>query len=323
VQRHPHPLAVCPLFATIIWESSTTVIRTVLAAASVLAVFILGTPAAVAAGVVPPSDTSAVGGITLCDQNGQQVTSGSVDSAPVVWRAVDSTAAPKGYGEDGTATLYAFQPRVGVAPGDWSGEQLTASSRYSDPAHPMAAATSIDESLSAFLGDYPLSSLGVVELRMYLGAPDQPPYSILYDASYLQVTGDTWRQLDPGTASCSTSGNSVSLETVALPKKELHPSPTPSHQAGLGGSTPAPSGSSSSSAAAATGGNAPSSSASLADAADRSGGTSHESLSIAIVVVLALLVTTGGGFALRRRSHPRTYPRSSDRGDFRTQPKGP
>ncbi len=76
---------------------------------------------------------------------------GAHDQRPFVWRAVSSTAAPAPYDKAGrTATLFAYQPRPQVDAAEWSGDLLTASARYTDVAHPMAAATALDEPLKDF-----------------------------------------------------------------------------------------------------------------------------------------------------------------------------
>jgi hypothetical protein len=255
------------------------------------------------AGTSPPPDPQAVGGLTLCGHNGQQITSGTVSTKPAIWRVIDTTAAPKGYAKNGTATLYAFQLRPDVPPGDWSGEQLTASARYTDGAHPMAAATTADESLATYFGDYPLSAVGLVQIRVFLGAPNMPQYSILYDASYLHVSGNSWTQLNPGPSDCSSAGKSVSVETLTLPKKDFKvtPSPTPSGAGHPRTSSSTPSTTSSSGGSANSNGNG-SAGTNAADTASDSSSTSHAGRNIAIVIVVGLLVALGGGLALRRRA---------------------
>jgi ABC-type phosphate transport system substrate-binding protein len=195
-------------------------LRVAVSAATAGFLFWAGVPGAQAT-TTPYHDVDAIGGITLCSQNGAQLLSGSVTAKPFAWRAVNSTAAPTSYRQGGTATLYAFQPRLGVDPGDWSGEQLTSSSRYTVPAHPTAAATYADGSLASFLGDFPATWKGYVQLRMYLGAPGQVPSTVSYDTADLQVSGDTWRLLKGGPADCASAGHAVSLESVTLPAKEL------------------------------------------------------------------------------------------------------
>ena len=91
---------------------------------------------------VPYTDPDAVGSIGLCNQAGQQITSGSVTTKPFAWRAVSTQPAPAPYNNAGrTATLLAYQPLQDLPAGDWSGAQMTSSSSYTNPANPMAAAT--------------------------------------------------------------------------------------------------------------------------------------------------------------------------------------
>lgn len=175
----------------------------------------LAAPAAAASSATPYRDPAASGTIGLCDRAGHQVTHGSTAAAPFAWRAVSSVAAPAGYAAGGTATLMAYQPRRGVPSGDWSGDQLTSASRYSNPAHPTAAATRDDESLRGFLTEYAPQWDGLIELRLYLGAPNQPLYSLTYPSLNIQVTGDTWHVVGGASVPCD-SGRSVSLESIVL-----------------------------------------------------------------------------------------------------------
>lgn len=208
----------------------------------VVAGLVLAWPAAaagVAAGAtgVPYTDPSAAGFIGLCDQAGQQVTSGSIDTTPFAWRAVSSVPAPPPYNNTGrTAVLVAYQPQQELPPGDWSGEQLTASSRYSNPTSPMAAATGSDTSLQSFLQDYPPKWDGFVELRMYLGTNDAPSYQEKYPVLNIRVTGSTWHAVGGGTVNCA-SGTAESIETALLPQSTTTTAPTVATQpAGAGAS---------------------------------------------------------------------------------------
>jgi hypothetical protein len=150
-------------------------------------------PPVSAAPAVPYTDPASDGYIGLCNQQGQQITSGSVSAAPFVWRAVSSQPAPAPYnGAGGTAILTAYLPMQGLPPGDWSGEQLTASSRYSNPQVPMAQATAKDVPLQDFLEDYPPEWDGFIQLRLFLGAQDQPAYVQRYPALNLEISGNAW-----------------------------------------------------------------------------------------------------------------------------------
>ena len=170
-----------------------------------------------AAGAVPYTDAHAQGFLGLCNTAGVQVTSGKLADTPFAWRVVSSTPAVAPYDADSrTATLFAYQPRQGFLPGEWSGEALTASARYSNPAAPMAAATNQDPSLGSFVKDFPPSWDGFVQLRILLGAAGMPPLTRSYPTLDIQVTGSTWKAVGGGSVDCH-SGTAVSLETIVLP----------------------------------------------------------------------------------------------------------
>ena len=199
-------------------------------------VVMLLAPSAVAGAATgaPYSDSRVQGYLGICNQSGVQVTSGSVSTTPFGWRVVSSQAAAPPYdGASRTATLFAYQPRQGFLPGEWSGEALTASSRYSNPAAPMTAATDRDPSLADFLSDYPASWSGFVQIRMYLGAAGATTLTTQYPALDLQVTGSTWQAVGGGAVDCH-SGTSVSLETIVLPTTATTTTTTP---AGAGATT--------------------------------------------------------------------------------------
>ena len=184
---------------------------------------------------LPYTDGRAVGYVGLCDRDGNTVTGGHIHDKPFVWRAVTSVPAPAPYDVPGaTATLLGFQPRENVDPGQWSGELLTASARFSNTKYPMAQATDRDFTLADYLGDYPATWDGMVQLRVYLGAPEQPPQSTSYSATDIKVTGDTWQVVRGGAVAC-TKGDAVSLETLipasnpaGLAKGSASPSPAAS-----------------------------------------------------------------------------------------------
>jgi hypothetical protein len=177
-------------------------------------VVLTGATAVGADPTVPYTDPNAVGYIGLCNQAEQQITSGTLSTTPFVWRAVSSQPAPAQYnGADGTAILSAYLPMLGLPPGDWSGEQLTASSRYSNPQSPMAQATAKDVPLQDFIEDYPPKWDGFVQLRLYLGATNQPAYVQHYPVLNLEISGDTWTAVGGGPVNCS-AGSAESLETA-------------------------------------------------------------------------------------------------------------
>jgi hypothetical protein len=198
---------------------------------------LLAASPASAASAVPYSDPRAKGFIAFCDGSGHQVTSGRITDLPFVATAISSEAAPSGYAvKNGKATLYAFQPRQGVDPGDWSSEPLSGSSIYSNAAHPMASVTTADQALQQVLQAYPAHWDGLLQLRMFLSAPDTQPYTEAYPATDIRITGDTWTVVDGGTISCSV-GKTISIETVLLPASTF-PSPSRAAATAAGSSEP-------------------------------------------------------------------------------------
>ena len=165
---------------------------------------------------VPYTDPNAVGSIGLCNQAGQQITSGSISTTPFAWRAVSTQPAQAPYDNAGrTADLVVYQPQQDLPAGDWSGTQLTASSSYTNPANPMAAATDGDQSLQGIIEAYPPRWDGFLQLRMYLSTAGHEPYEATYPTLNIQVTGDTWQAVGGSPVNCA-SGTAVSIESVLL-----------------------------------------------------------------------------------------------------------
>jgi hypothetical protein len=255
---------------------------TLTALATAVGIALLAPAAAVATAVttVPFHDPDAVGTVGLCDRSGHQVTQGSTAAAPFAWRAVASTPAAASYGGAGrTAMLQVFDPMQGIAPSVWSGAPLTASSRYTDSAHPMAAGTGADDSLADIMSDFAPHWDGMFQLRLLLGAPGRQPLATRYAATVIQVTGDTWRVVDPQPAAC-TSGRSTSIESVLLPRSATHPSHS---SAAAGSHRPAPA------------------TVDVRQAAV-SRPTSHSPARIAIAMVAVLALGTGFVLGRRRRN---------------------
>jgi hypothetical protein len=177
------------------------------------------------AGAAAPADPARQGYIGLCDGTGHNITSGNVNSAPFVWKAVSSQAPPSAYaGKGQNADLNIYQLRPGVPAAEWSGEQLTAASFYRQKAAPTAQATTVDLSLANIIADYPPMDGGRYELRMYVGKVNYGDYSATYPATFIQVSGSTWHVIDGGTVNCGAA-DAVSDEvlTGALPKADANP----------------------------------------------------------------------------------------------------
>ncbi len=266
---------------------------------------------------VPYSDPNAVGYIGLCNQAGKQITSGSINTVPFAWRAVSSVAAPPPYNNDWrTAILIAYQPIEGIPAGEWSGDELTASARYTNPEHPMAAATGGDDSLADFLQEYHPRWDGFLQLRMYLGTKDAAVYSLHYPELAIQVTGDAWHAVGGGTVNCH-SGTAESIESILLPKSKTTVPTTTSPGSATGGTKAAsgsgprgsdPTGGSAGSANGKDPG--PSSNPRGSSAANGSGSglaasspasTNHAPVLVVVLVALAALAASGAILFRRRR----------------------
>jgi hypothetical protein len=266
-----------------------------------------------AATAVPYTDPNAVGYIGLCNQAGQQITSGSINTTPFAWRAVSTQPAQAPYNNAGrTATLYGYQPQQGLLPGEWSGEQLTSSARYSNPANPMAAATDGDDSLEDLIQDYPPRWDGFFQLRIYLSTADEQAYDLHYPALNIQVTGDTWQAVGGGAVNCK-SGTSESLETIVLPKSKIT-SPGASSSGGSKGTTAGAKSTTATSAPTASSSSSGSSSGSSIGATGHSSAveqpasaTSH-TLLVVVLVAIVVVVLALGFLLLRRRRLASTDP---------------
>lgn len=264
-------------------------------------------PIASATTSAPYTDPDAQGYIGLCNQQGVQVTSGNVDAKPFASRAVSTKAAVAPYSSSfGTATLYGFLPMQELSPGDWSGQQLTATSHYSNPSHPMAEATAADESLSTLIAAYPPEWDGFYELRIYLGAANEAPYEAKYPVLNLQVKGHNWYAIGGGAVDCH-AGTAQSIESILLPKSETSPTTLGSQSAGASGRRAAGdgeiTGSADSTAAGGYSGGEPASDAQLAKD-NGLGRTTKSSSNPGVVigaVVAGVVVVAAALVALRRR----------------------
>jgi len=154
---------------------------------------------------VPYDDPQSSGLITLCSADGDAVTGGSIDDRPFADLAVGRTALPSDVDSAGAvATLFAYQPREGVAASEFSGAAITAASALGDPEHPAAPVTADAWSIGDFVTAYPADDDGYVQLRLYLGTAQAGTLSDRsYDTADLRVDGDHWELVRGGTASCS------------------------------------------------------------------------------------------------------------------------
>lgn len=158
-----------------------------------------------ATAAVPYDDPQSGGLITLCSEDGEAVTGGSVEDTPFVDVAIGDTGLPSGTDPAGAVgTLFAYQPRVGVEPSEFSGTPLTAAGTLDDPVHPAVAVTEDVWSVGDFVTAFPADDDGYVQLRLVLGTPqagtltEEP-----YDTADLRVDGDHWELVHGGDASCA------------------------------------------------------------------------------------------------------------------------
>jgi hypothetical protein len=266
----------------------------------VVAVFAAGFPIAdaFAASGLPYADQYAHGSIGLCDKAGNNITHGSVYDKPFAWRAVSSISAPAAYGGPGRkATLYAYQPRKGVDPANWSGQQLGAASAYSSTTVPVAQQTDRDPALSDYLNNYPPQWDKLVELRVYFGALNTPVSTSAYPAADIRIVGTTWTLLNGAKVDCNAGGTVISAE-AAIPASNSvglqPPQPLSELAAKAVGAPPPPqSGSPSAAAVALSGSQSP------------SAGAHSDATLIAVIAVVAAVVVAVVGGSFWRRGHSR------------------
>jgi len=199
----------------------------------------LAQEASAAAPKAPYSDADADGYLGICNQHGQQITSGNINTKPFAWEVVSSVAAPQAVsGKGRTSTLYAYQPIQGLDAGYWSGEQITGTSQYSNPSVPIAVSTDRDFPLSQFLNVFPPKWDGFIELRVYLDAPGVEPDVMNYPALSLSISGDTWHAVGGGSVDC-TAGQAESDEQIlpATTTSQASSGSQPSTPSSAGGSS--------------------------------------------------------------------------------------
>ena len=160
---------------------------------------------------VPYDDAQSAGLLTLCSADGKAVTEGRVKDRPFVDVVLGATALPADLDPSGAvATLYAYQPREGVATGEFSGNAITAANELTDPDHPAALVPENAWSVGDFVSAFPATYDGYVQLRLLLGTPEAGTLSDKpYDTADLRVDGDRWELVRGGTDSCSDATSAV------------------------------------------------------------------------------------------------------------------
>jgi hypothetical protein len=248
---------------------------------------------------LPYTDPNQAGLLTLCNKKLQPITHGSINTAPFVWRIVSSVPTPAAWRVKGvTATLFAYQPRRYTPAGAWSGTALTAASVYSNLAHPMVQGTPIDQPLTQMTSNFPPLWDHLIELRVYLGAPDRSPSVLDYGAADLQISGKTWTMVVGGHASC-TAGTATSREVLlGLPGANGKPKP----KAAGAAAKPSSASSAASTAAASSSASAPAGAGTAASATASDSSSSLAPVGIGAGVLVVVLLAAGGLWRGRRRS---------------------
>ena len=177
-----------------------------LAGSAALAAVALAAPAASSAATAaagPPwgTDPNSVGSLTFYNSAGQVVTSGSITDSPIAAYVQGSNTIRSG---DTKATLFGYLPVQGQAPGQWSGEAMSASTPYPPASGPLKSSSlpivsgaSGDESLQTLEGDFPNNApssspyYGLYQLRLRTSKKDEG-LSITYDSATVKITGDSW-----------------------------------------------------------------------------------------------------------------------------------
>ena len=184
---------------------------------------LVGLQGAFAAGSVPPwePDPSAVGTVTFFDASGAQITSGSVNDAPLAtyFKAsgpkVGSFAFNKGY------VVY-YTPQDNVPTGSWTtGETWTAAQDYTalQPSYPAGLntpATNVvvkgsasDGPFATHITNFPSASAtapGVYQVRLYTSAN-----ATTYYTADIKVSGTTWTQVYPSVNSGASTSTSLAV----------------------------------------------------------------------------------------------------------------
>lgn len=200
------------------------------------------------ASTAPPwePDPSSVGGLTFYNAAGHQVTGGSTTASPLASYVEGSSKVRSG---DTKATLYGYLPVHGQSPGQWSGDQLSASTSYPNASAPrplktaslpVVSGASGDETIAELAADFPntdSSSDGyahLYQLRLVTSKP-QEGISTTYDSADIEISGSTWSVVysqAPGVSTSTKLRVSPSGRVVHGTKVKLRATITPAKAAG-------------------------------------------------------------------------------------------
>jgi hypothetical protein len=203
----------------------------------------LAATGAAAASAAPPwePDKGSVGALVFYNHAGHVITSGSINSAPFATYVKGTAKIRSG---DKKATLFAYLPKSGEAPGAWSGEALTASPAYPNKkapgtlktlSLPLVSLVKSDETLKTLIADYPQTKTGayagLYQLRVKTSGPGRSA-TTTYDSADIKVTGSKWALVYPKAATTKTKLTSSSASVKKGHWVRLKASLTPSAAAG-------------------------------------------------------------------------------------------
>jgi len=189
----------------------------------------------------PVANPPQAGSLTFYNAAGQQITGGSTTAQPFAAYVQGSTVLHAG---DTKATVLGYTPVNGEAPGAWTGEAISASTKFPNAYAPGSLGTSSlplvtgaagDESIATYVGDIPNTDTssdgyaGLYVLRLKTSGTSAG-VSTSYDSADIQVTGSTWSVVYPTPTLTSTStslsalpaspqvsGTSVNLTATVTP----------------------------------------------------------------------------------------------------------
>ena len=184
---------------------------------STLLVGLSAASSATAASAKPPwePDHHSKGGLLFYNSKGKKITSGKLTAAPFAAYVQGAVPVRKG---DTKATLFAYLPKKGQVPGQFTGEQLTTSDSYPNSkapsalrksALPLVSLTKNDETLGELFADFPNPAKsgnaysGLYELRLITSKAGSTA-ATAYDSADIAVsnvttsntgtvTGGTWK----------------------------------------------------------------------------------------------------------------------------------
>ena len=212
-----------------------TGLAVVVASATVLT--IAASPAVAATPPFEPDTSNQIGTLAFYNAAGTQITTGSTTADPFSKYAVTSNDDP--VTANNGATLYGYLPVSGVAPGNWSGEQLSSTTAFPVTGSGVPASISGQGPHRPVITNAPGdTTLAQLALDIHNTAPAGNAYQGLYQlrvltqgnlkwwAADIQIIGTTWTQVYPTTSSTvpgtptigtATAGNASATVTFTAP----------------------------------------------------------------------------------------------------------